>query len=76
MKCPTCGKETKGVDHNKRGLRCTSCWARLPDKPARSRQKRKGRLPTEAELAVVLTEPEARPEVDKPRRRRKPATSN
>lgn len=31
MKCPTCGKQTKGRDHNNRGLRCTFCWARLPD---------------------------------------------
>lgn len=35
MKCPTCGKQTKGRDHNKRGLRCTWCWAPLP-KPKRS----------------------------------------
>jgi len=33
MKCPTCGKQTEGRDHNHRGLRCTSCWALLPDKP-------------------------------------------
>ena len=31
MKCPACKKETEGRNHNKRGLRCTFCWARLPD---------------------------------------------
>lgn len=31
MICPTCGAETQGRDHNGRGLRCTSCWALLPD---------------------------------------------
>jgi len=30
MKCPVCGEQTKGIDHNGRGLRCTFCWARLP----------------------------------------------
>lgn len=56
MKCPTCGKQTKGVDHNQRGLRCTSCWERLPDAPPKPRRKQKARLPTEAELEVALTE--------------------
>jgi hypothetical protein len=43
MKCPTCGEETKGRDHNERGLRCTSCWALLPvelPKPPKPRSKR------------------------------------
>ena len=30
MKCPTCGEDTTGIDHNGRGLRCTACWALLP----------------------------------------------
>ena len=30
MKCPVCGEQTKGIDHNGRGLRCTACWALLP----------------------------------------------
>lgn len=55
MKCPTCGKQTKGVNHNKRGLRCTSCWALLPEPKRKPRQKQEKHLPTEAELATVLT---------------------
>ena len=31
MKCPTCGEKTEGRNHNGRGLRCTFCWALLPD---------------------------------------------
>ena len=27
--CPQCGKQTEGVNHNNRGLRCTFCFARL-----------------------------------------------
>lgn len=27
--CPGCGKQTEGVNHNGRGLRCTFCFARL-----------------------------------------------
>lgn len=30
MICLTCGRETDGVNHNRRGLRCTMCWALLP----------------------------------------------
>ena len=30
MKCPVCGEQTTGIDHNGRGLRCTACWALLP----------------------------------------------
>ena len=30
MKCPVCGEQTTGIDHNGRGLRCTFCWALLP----------------------------------------------
>lgn len=30
MICPACKNETEGIDHNKRGLRCTFCWERLP----------------------------------------------
>ena len=30
MKCPVCGEQTMGIDHNGRGLRCTACWALLP----------------------------------------------
>lgn len=55
MTCPTCGKQTKGRDHNKRGLRCTSCWALLPNEPPKPKRRRKKRMPTEAELATVLT---------------------
>ena len=52
MKCPTCGRQTKGRDHNKRGLRCTFCWARLPDKP-RAKRKPKMHEPIKAELDVA-----------------------
>jgi len=31
MKCPNCGEETEGRNHNGRGLRCTFCWALLPE---------------------------------------------
>jgi len=31
MKCPVCGEQTKGIDHNGRGLRCTACWELLPE---------------------------------------------
>ena len=31
MKCPECGEDTKGIDHNGRGLRCTACWELLPE---------------------------------------------
>lgn len=31
MQCPECGEDTKGRDHNGRGLRCTACWTKLPD---------------------------------------------
>jgi len=48
MKCPTCGKQTKGVDHNQRGLRCTSCWALLPDEPPKPAQRRKRAAKTKA----------------------------
>lgn len=41
MKCPECGKQTEGRDHNKRGLRCTSCWALLPDMPEPPKPKRR-----------------------------------
>ena len=51
MKCPTCGEQTKGRDHNKRGLRCTVCWARLPDKPPEL-PKPKRRRKTSAEVAI------------------------
>jgi hypothetical protein len=27
--CPHCGKQTEGVNHNGRGLRCTFCFGRL-----------------------------------------------
>jgi len=57
MKCPACGKQTEGRDHNKRGLRCTFCWARVPDElpePPKPRRRRKKRLPTEVELATTL----------------------
>lgn len=27
--CPACGKQTEGVNHNNRGLRCTFCFGRL-----------------------------------------------
>lgn len=30
MICPACGAETKGLNHNNRGLRCTNCWELLP----------------------------------------------
>ncbi|GIK36562.1 MAG: hypothetical protein BroJett011_03950 [Chloroflexota bacterium] len=30
MICPNCGQETKGINHNNRGLRCTGCWTALP----------------------------------------------
>lgn len=30
MICPACGRETDGVNHNRRGLRCGMCWALLP----------------------------------------------
>ena len=33
MKCPICKQQTSGIDHNGRGLRCTSCWALLPAEP-------------------------------------------
>ena len=39
MKCPECGKQTKGRDHNNRGLRCTFCWARLPEPRRRAKAK-------------------------------------
>lgn len=29
--CPTCGKQTEGVNHNGRGWRCTFCFARIPE---------------------------------------------
>jgi len=55
MKCPTCGEQTEGVDHNDRGLRCTFCWALLPDKPlpAQAKSKAKRRRKTSAEVAIA-----------------------
>ena len=41
MKCLECGKQTKGRDHNKRGLRCTFCWALLPGKAPKPKRKQK-----------------------------------
>ena len=48
MRCPTCGKQTKGRDHNKRGLRCTFCWALLPDVPPKP--KRRAKVKAEAKI--------------------------
>jgi hypothetical protein len=28
--CPECGKQTEGINHNERGLRCTNCFSLLP----------------------------------------------
>ena len=59
MKCPTCGKQTEGRNHNKRGLRCTCCWALLPDEVLEKRT-------FDSETPAV--------EASKPKRRRKPAS--
>ncbi len=43
MKCPECGKETVGRNHNNRGLRCTFCWALLPDEIEQAKPKPKAK---------------------------------
>lgn len=41
MKCPECGRQAKGANHNKRGRRCEWCWERLPDEPPKLKRRRK-----------------------------------
>ena len=64
MKCPTCGKQTEGIDHNKRGLRCTFCWARLPDEPPKPRRKRQPKAKPKARPKAKAESPKAEPQKD------------
>lgn len=52
MKCPTCGEQTEGRNHNKRGLRCTCCWALLPNELPKPRRRRKARAKVKTDVAA------------------------
>lgn len=57
MKCPTCGKQTKGIDHNRRGLRCTFCWARLPDELPKPKPKARAKPKPKAKAKPKAKKP-------------------
>jgi len=58
MQCPECGNNVNGVDHNKRGLRCEWCWARLPAVQPEPEPKQTPKL---------KPEPKAKPKAARPK---------
>lgn len=75
MKCPNCGEQTEGINHNGRGLRCTACWVLL------SNELEPTILTFEPETLIVTDEPETpittdhRPMPKRERKRKPRATA-